>query len=76
MIHDPNIPAPNDIVRQLNTTISWFIWKGEIFRVPLSFLQRPKNGRMGLINIVAKCLTLFMFRLEGQGIRKGTFTAE
>jgi len=29
-----------------------------------------------MINIVAKCMTLFMFRMEGQGRRKGTFTAE
>ena len=28
-------PAPDVCVRQLNTTISWFVWKGDIFLVPL-----------------------------------------
>jgi len=61
----------------LNTTISRFIWKGEIFRVPLSTLQRPKEaGGWRLINKVAKWLALFIFGMEGQGMRKGTFTAE
>jgi len=44
--------------------------------IPLSTLQRPKEaGGWGLINIVAKCLALFISRMEGQGIRKDTFTA-
>jgi len=30
-------PLP-DCIRHINTTISWFIWQGEIFRVPLSTL--------------------------------------
>jgi len=36
-------PPPTDYVRQMNTAISWFLWKGAIFRVPLSTLQRPKD---------------------------------
>jgi len=53
-------------------TISWFLWKGEIFRVPLSSLQRPKEGGWGLINPAAKCMALFMNRMrtmheEGDG---------
>jgi len=36
-------PPPPDCIRQINTTISWFIWRGEIFRVPLSTLQRGKT---------------------------------
>jgi hypothetical protein len=31
-------PPPDECVRQLNTTISWFVWRGEIFRVPLPTL--------------------------------------
>ena len=30
------IIPPEDILRQTNMIISWFHWKGEIFRVPLS----------------------------------------
>jgi len=36
-------PPPDDCVRQLNTTISLYVWRGEIFRVPLSNLQRRKG---------------------------------
>ena len=33
-------PVSKEHVRQLATAILWFIWKGRIFRVPLSTLQR------------------------------------
>jgi len=36
-------PPPTDQARQINTAISWFLWKGAIFRLPLSTLQRPKE---------------------------------
>ena len=36
-------PPPDEHVRQLNTAISWYLWRGEIFKVPLSSLQRPKE---------------------------------
>jgi hypothetical protein len=36
-------PPPTDHARQINTAISWFLWKGAIFGVPLSKLQQPKN---------------------------------
>ena len=36
-------PPPDDCVRKLNTSVSWFIWKGDIFRVPLPTLQRRKE---------------------------------
>jgi hypothetical protein len=70
-------PPPTQLVRQLNTAISWFLWKGEIFRVPLSTLQRPTEfGGRGLINIVAKCMTLFILRMEEQGRRADTLTTD
>jgi len=54
-------PTPTDYVRQINTAISWFLWKGALIRVPLSTLQRPKElGGRALIHITAKCMTLFM----------------
>jgi len=57
-------PPPTDYVRQMNTTMSVFLWKSAIFRVPLSTLQRPReSGTRALIHILAKCLTLFMIRM-------------
>jgi len=42
-----DIPPPAEFIRQLNTTISWFIWRREIFRVPLSTLQRGRYTGSG-----------------------------
>jgi hypothetical protein len=36
-------PLPKTCERQLNTAIAWYIWHGEIFKVPLSTLHRPKE---------------------------------
>jgi hypothetical protein len=39
---------PEDCLRQILTTIARFIWRGEMFRVPLSTLYRPKDeGGLG-----------------------------
>jgi len=70
-------PPPDECVRQLNTTISWYVWRGEIFRIPLSALQRRKGeGGWDLIHITAKSCALFLYRLRQQGLRLGTPTAE
>jgi len=70
-------PPPEKCVRQLNTTISWYVWRGEIFRVPLSTLQRRKGeGGWDRIHITAKSCALFLHRLRQQGLRSGTLTAE
>jgi len=37
-------PLPNESVRQLNTTISWYIRKVDIFRVPLSTPKEKEEG--------------------------------
>jgi hypothetical protein len=60
----------------MNTTIAWFIWRAEIFRVPLSTLQRRKQqGGLGLINIAAKCRTLMHWRIQEQSQDCNTLTA-
>ena len=42
----------------------YFIWEGKIFKVPLSTLQRPKcKGGMDLINPMAKCRAMRLYRL-------------
>jgi len=70
-------PPPDECVRQLNTTISWYVWRGEIFRVPLSTLQRRKcEGGWDLIHITAKSCALFAYHPREQGLRSGTLTSE
>ena len=71
------LPPPADNLRQINTTISWILWKGEIFRVPLSTLQRTKKeGGWGMIHPAAKCMALFFHRMNEQGKKNGTVTAD
>jgi hypothetical protein len=70
-------PTPPDKIRQINTTIAWFIWKGKIFRVPLSTLQRQETeGGWNLVNVEAKCRAFFMYRIQMQGVREGSITAD
>ena len=62
------LPPPRDVVRQINTAISWFLWSGSIFRVPLSTLCRLKSkGGMGLLHTEAKCRALMLYRLRELG---------
>jgi hypothetical protein len=69
-------PPPDECIRMLNTSISWFLWKGEIFRVPLSNLQRRKEeGSWDLIHLKAKCLALLLHRTWQQSQNQETFTA-
>jgi len=54
-----------------------FIWKGDIFRVPLPTLQsRKEEGGWDLINLQVKSLTLFLYRMRIQGKLGGTLSAE
>jgi hypothetical protein len=70
-------PRPNVCVRQLNTTIAWFLWRGDVFRVSLSTLKRRKDeGGWELKNLIAKSHTLFLGRLRIQRTRPETVTAE
>ena len=57
-------PTPPDKIRQINTTIAWFIWKGKIFRVPLSTLQQGETGGgWNLVTAEAQCRALYMCRI-------------
>jgi len=54
-------PPPDECVGQPNTTISWFLWKDDIFLVSLSTLYRPKKeGGWDLPNLPTKksCIAL------------------
>ena len=69
-------PPPDECIRMLNTSISWFVWKGAIFRVPLSTLQRRKDeGGWDLIQLKAKCLALLLHHTWQQSQNPETFTA-
>ena len=52
-------------VAQINTAVSWYLWEGSTFRVPLSALHRPKQkGGWQLIHLEAKCRALLYCRLQ------------
>jgi hypothetical protein len=69
-------PPSEDRTKQINTAVSWYLWQGNIFRLPLSTLYKPKRqGGWGLINMKAKCRTLQIRRLEEMGRKKGSETA-
>jgi len=68
-------PPTSDCMKQINTAITWFVWRSEVFRVPLSTLQSGRDaGGWDLVNIWAKCRALFIYRLQVQGRQKRSFT--
>jgi hypothetical protein len=69
-------PPPTNSTRQINTRVSWYIWRGQTFRVPMSTLYRTKEqGGWGLINIEAKCRILLLFRIKDLGKKAQSITA-
>jgi hypothetical protein len=75
MVCVTNLPPPDVCVRQLNTTISWFIWKGDIFRVPLSTLYQPKEvGGWDVTNFSAKSHAVLLYRMRQNMTKQGTIT--
>lgn len=74
---DANIPPLEGMIRQINTILSWYLWKGSIFRVPLSMLHRPKRrGGWQLIHMEAKCQALQMCRLDEMRRKEESPTAK
>jgi endonuclease/exonuclease/phosphatase family metal-dependent hydrolase len=70
------MPLPITYERQINTIINWFVWKGEIFKVPISTLQKPKKeGGWDLVNVAAKSRMLYYHRTMMQGRKEGTLSA-
>ena len=68
---------PNVSTRQIVTSVSCFIWQRDIFRVPLSTLQKKKEeGGWGLIDVEAKCKALLLYRMWTQSLRERDITAE
>ena len=45
---------PEDCKRQVNTAVAWYLWQGDVYRVPLSTLQRRKQqGELDRIHVAA-----------------------
>jgi hypothetical protein len=61
-------PTPGVCLRQIRMAITWYIWREDIFRVPLSTLcMKREAGGWNLTNVEAKCRTLLIIRLQLQG---------
>jgi len=76
VVHCKDFPKPLTCERQINTAITWFLWRGSIFRVPLSTIQwRKLQSGWDLINVGAKSRTLLHYRIQTQSTAQGT-TAE
>jgi hypothetical protein len=59
------IPIPDKYSQQIISYIIAYLWAGWIFRVPLSTLCRSTwDGGLGMINIKAKCQTLYLMRMQ------------
>jgi hypothetical protein len=68
-------PIPRDCVQRLMSAIACFLWRGAIFRVPLSTLHRSKEeGGWGLLEVAAKCRALHFARQWHQGQLEGSVT--
>jgi hypothetical protein len=69
-------PPPTNSIRQINTAVSWYIWRGQTFRVPISTLYRTnEQGGWTLINIEAKCRMLLLFGIRGLEKKVQSITA-
>jgi hypothetical protein len=71
------LPAPSVQIRQIVSAVAWFSWQGDIFRVPLSTLQKKKKeGDWSLTDVETKCRALLLYRTWMQSRRDGEITAE
>ena len=71
------LPMPETCVRQVNSAIAWYLWRGNIFRVPLSTLQQLKReGGWGLTKVAAKSQALFIHRLQTHSQDESSVTSE
>jgi CHAT domain-containing protein len=69
------LPPINIHVQQLTAVVSWFVWHGSTFRVPMSTLQRSKDQEgWAMENIAIKCRTLLCYRLWPMKTRDGAIT--
>jgi hypothetical protein len=71
------LPAPRTYTQRLTAAIAWYIWKGAVFKVPITTLQRPKSmGGWEMSHIEAKCTALLLCRMYTQSRKERTIAAE
>ena len=64
------LSAPRLCVQQITAAITYFIWRGATFRVPISTLQsRQTDCGWSLLDIAATCRALLLSRMYVQGPR-------
>ena len=69
------IPISKEHARQIQCVINWFLWKGDIFRVPVSTAIRSKaDGGLGLVHVYTKCTALFLSRTHKIAENLDSFT--
>jgi hypothetical protein len=70
-------PTPKSCAQQIVAAIVWYTWRGSIFRVPVSTLQRRKGeGGWRMVDVEIKCTALLFARMWTQSHRKGSAPAE
>jgi hypothetical protein len=64
------------VLGRISIVLSWFLWREAVFWVPLLTLHLdPTTGGMGLIEIYAKCMALFIDRRHLKLSNKSTTAA-
>ena len=77
MVNCADTPDAETCVRQVNSAIAWYLWRGDIFGVRLSTLQQPKReGGWDLSNVAAESRALFVHRLQTQGREESSITSK
>ena len=70
------LPAPRLCIQYITTAVTYFIWRGATFRVPIATLHsRRTDGGLELLDIAAKCRALLLSRMYVQGARPGSVMA-
>jgi hypothetical protein len=71
------LPLTEEYRRQIETATTWYLWRGSIYHVPLSTLQRCKStGGWNIVNINVKCRALVYYRLTLQSQTEESLTAD
>ena len=72
----PPRSPPRRAHTQLTSAITFFLWKGATFRVPISTIQATKKkGEWDITDISTKCKALLYCRMYCQSIREDTTMA-
>jgi hypothetical protein len=71
------LPITANCIRQIRTAVTWFLWRGSIFRLAYATMQRSKQeGGWNLMDVEAKSRALLHCRLTMQSREMDTITAD